>query len=576
MHRVFNSLQSAYTRGMKTFLQPIFTALIVIIGVSIGVVAQAEQITQFSAEIDMQASGIVSVTETIAYDFGAAEHHGIYRDIPYRYAGSSGTRRSVKIRVQSVQDEAGNSYRYETSRSDGTLRLKIGDPETLVSGEHTYVIRYTADGAINWFDGQPEFYWNVTGNGWLVEMERVQAVIRGPQAFDLADAACFTGTLGSQEMSCSIQQLQSDRIVAAAGPLAVSEGLTVVVRFPAGAIPEPTPAERVLKVIADNWGFALPIVTLAALWVVYLRFGKDPRGRGTIIPEYEAPKSMSPAMLGYLIDEKIDARDISASIIGLAVKGHLTIKKEAVKFGKDTYRLTKRNDAHTKLTKFEEQLLDTLFANGESVTLKALRSSFSKALPKLHKTLSREAERQGYFDISPSFARNICITIGTVMFVAGLVMFGVMFPIGIGLLLSGVFVLFFSSVLARRSLHGVHVTEHIKGFKRFLSVTEAERLKFHNAPKREPNEFMAMLPFAIALAVEKEWAAQFADIAIPQPEWFNGNWTTFNAAVFASSLSSFSDSAKAQAFTPASSGGSGMGGGGFSGGGFGGGGGGSW
>src|SRR5690606_15920418 len=142
MHRVFNSSESAYTRGMKTFLRPIVTALIITVGASVGVAVHAEQITQFSAEIDVQSNGIVDVAETIAYDFGTAERHGIYRDIPYRYTGSSGIRRSVKIRVHSVQDEAGNRYSYDTSRSDGMLSLKIGDPDTLVSGEHTYVIRY--------------------------------------------------------------------------------------------------------------------------------------------------------------------------------------------------------------------------------------------------------------------------------------------------------------------------------------------------------------------------------------------------------------------------------------------------
>jgi hypothetical protein len=55
---------------------------------------------------------------------------------------------------------------------------------------------------------------------------------------------------------------------------------------------------------------------------------------------------------------------------------------------------------------------------------------------------------------------------------------------------------------------GAELVEHIAGFKLFLSVTEAARLKFFNAPDKTPEQFEKYLPYAIALEVEKEWAAQ--------------------------------------------------------------------
>jgi hypothetical protein len=117
------------------------------------------------------------------------------------------------------------------------------------------------------------------------------------------------------------------------------------------------------------------------------------------------------------------------------------------------------------------------------------------------------------------------------------------------------------------------VKEEIEGFKLFLSVTEKERLKFHNAPVKKPELFEKFLPYAMVLKVEKEWAKQFEGIYTKPPSWYQGNWNTFSVGYLASSLNSFSSSASSTiATSPASS--SGFSGG-SSGGGFGGGGGGS-
>ena len=110
-----------------------------------------------------------------------------------------------------------------------------------------------------------------------------------------------------------------------------------------------------------------------------------------------------------------------------------------------------------------------------------------------------------------------------------------------------------------------------KGFKDFLSTTEKERYKFHNAPARNTQQFMEYLPYAIAFGVEKEWAEVFKDIPLDQPSWYSSqNNSTFNAVAFTHNLSAFSTSVSS------SSGSSGSSGAGSAGGGGGGGGGGSW
>lgn len=97
-------------------------------------------------------------------------------------------------------------------------------------------------------------------------------------------------------------------------------------------------------------------------------------------------------------------------------------------------------------------------------------------------------------------------------------------------------------------------------------------------PTRTVELFEKLLPFAVVMGVEKEWAKQFESIYKAVPDWYDGsNMSSFNSVYIASSLSSSMGQAVNTSFTPpSSSSSSGFGGGGFSGGGGGGGGGGGW
>jgi uncharacterized membrane protein len=130
-------------------------------------------------------------------------------------------------------------------------------------------------------------------------------------------------------------------------------------------------------------------------------------------------------------------------------------------------------------------------------------------------------------------------------------------------------------VMPKRTKEGVLALEEIKGFKLFLSVTETERLKFHNAPAKKPELFEKYLPYAMVLKVEKEWAKQFEGLFTEPPTWYEGNWQTFSLISLTSNLNAFSSVASSTLTPSAPSSGSGFSGG-SSGGGFGGGGGGSW
>ena len=94
-------------------------------------------------------------------DFGETYRHGIERRIPIKYDRNGG-QYSIYLKVISVRDVEGNPWNFKTSRIGRDLNIRIGDADKTIRGDQNFVLHYTVRRAINFFDGAPEAYWNVT------------------------------------------------------------------------------------------------------------------------------------------------------------------------------------------------------------------------------------------------------------------------------------------------------------------------------------------------------------------------------------------------------------------------------
>jgi hypothetical protein len=146
--------------------------------------------------------------------------------------------------------------------------------------------------------------------------------------------------------------------------------------------------------------------------------------------------------------------------------------------------------------------------------------------------------------------------------------------------------LFFYLLRAPTAL-GRPIMDQLAGLRLYLQTAESDRLNL-SAPEITAERFEALLPYAVALDVEKPWSDAFAAALRrahpddPDPmshyrsSWSSGSWSSSNFSSAVSSSISGVSSALASS-VPVSSGSSGFGGGGGgSGGGGGGGGGGGW
>lgn len=430
--------------------------------------------------------------------------------------------------------------------------------------------------------------------------------------------------------------------------LAPREGLTIVVGFPKGVVAEPTAAERQRWFLHDNAsGLVLGVGALALLafyLVQWWRVGRDPKA-GTIIPLYEPPDGSAPGALRYVERMGFDDRCIAADIVDLAVRGHLRIVQDGRRY---RIERTPTSASAVPPTADEMALLDDLFRGGPTLAFEQSEHVRIGAALAAHRKRYRDAYDGSHFRrhtgivvvgalaTLATLAGAALLLRGEGRAVAGFMMLwlsgwsvgvivlcnavigawrggggkgGALFMslfalpfvggelVGIVVLVVsagflfglGVFALVAMTLLFRHLIKaptplGRRRLDQIAGLRLYLGVAERDEIAAQNAPPLTPERFHRLLPYALALGVEKNWTNRFAATVGPAAAaataaaagWYaGGGFSRAGLGDFTSGLgSAFGSAISSSSSAPGSS--SGGGGGGSSGGGGGGGGGGGW
>jgi uncharacterized membrane protein len=558
-----------------------------------SVARASEEIKNFEVNININSDASISVKESIEYDFDTSTRHGIYRDIPFKYDARGG-KYNLRISNISVTDHLGSPYDFTVSNKGDYKSIQIGNAKESVSGTKIYIIQYEVAKAINYFASSDELYWNVTGNEWIVPIRRARVSVFLPKdvPYNSLNASCFSGYSGGRATCDSISYGENDGYIGSAifseENLDVNEGLTFALAFPKGLVYQPTSSEKFMEAVWDNLIILFPLLVFLIMFSIWRNKGKDPKGRGTIVTEFDVPDQLTPAEVGTIVDEKCAGKEISGEIINLAVKGYLKIERVENKIlfvKKVDYVFKKLKEGEDLGNKHEKFLFSGIFGDKGEIKLSEIKDDFYDDYQLVKKRIYEAVSQKGYFFHSPqrmrleSFAKYSFLMF--ILFYAFSFFAKITFDAYSisSLCLAFLIIFIFSIFMPQRTSRGVMAKEHILGFKRYLSVAEKDRMDFHNAPEKSPEQFEKFLPFAVALGVEKKWAEQFKDIYRSNPAWYGGSMGSdgFNSMALIYNLDGLNSQLnEVTTHSSASSGGSGFSGGGFSGGGFGGGGGGSW
>lgn len=275
----------------------------------------------------------VDVTETQTYRFEGEYHQG-WRNIPKKDFDD--------LTDVSVTDEAtGQLLAYSSKQLDKTEPSSWNKYTTFYrDGEYviewyydardttrTWVLRYTLHGALGFYDDHDELYWNLFTE-YTVPIRSVDVDVRLSQVVDdqtqLEEALYVEdvqGGHGSRHTATGFHFF--------ARQLSAGAQMTIAPGWPKGLVDA---GAYWRGWWLKNWGFVGAVVTALITPLILLSrwyFTERHRtGRGIVIPEYEPPKNLTPAMADVLVHEKLSPKAWSATVIDLAVRGHLKIHEK--------------------------------------------------------------------------------------------------------------------------------------------------------------------------------------------------------------------------------------------------------
>src|SRR6185369_8115318 len=366
------------------------------------------RISNFQSNIAVMKDGTMMVTEHISLVF-IGEWHGIHRTLPIEYPGPHGTNYTLFIKVHSVTDDSGEKLKYEASVSKGYRDLKIYIPGAVDTSKQVN-IQYEVSNGIRFFDQYDELYWNVTGNDWPVPIDHAAAFVLFPaNAAGQLRAQAFSGVYGSHDQDVKSEVNGNQVSFESNNPLPMRGGLTVDVYIPKGILDQPSIFTRAGWFLRSNGIILLPIFSFVVMFTMWWYKGRDPDPGMSVAPMYEAPKDMSPAEVGSLVDDSVDPRDITSTIVDLAVRGfiHIEEKQEKVLFFKSTdytFKLLKQRDQWTGLRAHESAMLSNMFSGSDLIHLSDLKNRFYLALPGVKKNILSELKQKGMYSVDPDSA----------------------------------------------------------------------------------------------------------------------------------------------------------------------------
>lgn len=562
----------------------------------------------------------VTITETIVQVF-RSDRHGIERFIPLKTNLSTNVMRSLEVSASpGTPDQA-----QLTDITDG-VAVRIGDPDTTVTGTHAYRLTYVLENLVSVENGQAVVRLDAI-NQWDQRIESFTYRIVGPGAPTLV--RCFVGAFESTEPCGSAKQDATGGDFAVGRILEPGEGFTTEVTYPLGAVA----ASAAITTLRGPTGIALVVwlvlyASVAAGYVITILRARRSRAvaaasvaltfdgpttpalpdrmmRGvaevdTLVSdpqmdaplEFVPPLNLDPASMLRLRDTvTVDVPLLLAStLVDLAADGMVDLERK----DHNSWTVRRHDRAPRPVRDYEEILLRALLGDQRERELEDASSEVGDALDRFMAALDAHLVELNLVTPSKmtfSASRNPagCVAagmLGGMLTVSAAVAFFVVrsavgtaaSSIIIGVAVSAIVLLMAltreRSRLMRYTKRGLGAVFRISGFERFFRDSEA----IHARAAGNMNLYREYMGYAVALGHVNEWVgAMPTEVsnalvgAVPvaalgelayHPLWIASS-QRYTATHTVKSRSSFS-------------GGGGFSGGGFSGGGGGGGGGGSW
>src|SRR5437016_4662347 len=393
---------------------------------------------------------------------------------------------------------------------------------------------------MNSFADHDELFWNVDGGLWPVPKQKVSATVFIPTG-SFQKAACYQGPTGSTE-PCTSENTSSSATYSSTRELGSGEQMSVVTGLNKGAVNVPAPLLEARKRHFPQDAFDVnPLTVVGGLLLLlagvglivrfWLRHGRD-RAYLTryyqtndaapdrlepvfqhepVVVEFEPPQKLRPAELGLILDESADTKDVTATIVDLAVRGFLTISEVQ---GKRDWLLVRKSAEVAGMLPYEMTLFKGLFANRQQVKISELKGTFQSTLRSAEGEVYADAMSHKFFRARPDLVRLATVGVAILIALAGAgltFLLGITFGgglIGVAVLLVGVVLMAMHRAMASRTATGREVMQKTLGFRLYMTTAEKYRQQF--AEKAEI--FTQLLPYALDFVCFARWSKALEEV----------------------------------------------------------------
>lgn len=514
----------------KTASRVVRTMLIALVGaiawVAGGVTAHAaETVDSYLVQVNVEQDGTLKITATITFDAAPATFTQVI-DTATRTPSSQ----EYRYTISDVTAKAGaTDLAVTVTPGQGSSTVSIATGGTAEPIVLSYTVRGAAIGAA---DGGTVVQWPLV-QGLSQPVTLFEGVASAPAMFSSID--CAAGLPGAPGACTFFSGGTHDN----PAPVFHHEGLPAggfveaTMRFPAGvAVNEDLhtlwTAERAFSTGPAELLSALALLVLGGvgLWFAHRKVGRD--AVGAVAPtriaefhpiadgqsEFRVLDAVRPGQVGTVLDERVDPVDITATVLDLAVRGHLRIHElERASTHAATDWSFERLAGTEPLATYEQTLLDALAPAGGTVTVSSLPAAVVPVIPQVQSELYDEVVSRGWFARRPDTTRNTWTRLGWIALAVALLItillaaFTTFGLAGIALVLIALGVIFVAAEMPARTTAGAGVLSGLQVLSGTLLTQPTDQL-----PKgRVPEQLAVILPYAVVLGGADRWLQAIAD-----------------------------------------------------------------
>jgi uncharacterized membrane protein YgcG len=489
--------------------------------------AQSEEFSKFDVSVTVQQDGSLNISEDISVIAnGNIIKRGITRALPIGTIGNDVKMERFDYDIQSVSRD-GSSEDYHTKNQGGSKVVYFGSKDRYLDpGAHRYKLNYTAPKQIYFLEDKEEVRWTLAGSDTQLPIRAASLTLTVPNGMNVLATACYTGEVGSTEQACQMVKNGNQITYTLSRPLNKGEAMVIAAGFPVGSFVKPTPPPPPSPLQKNGTKYISFIGMLIALMYGYRTWqihGVDPP-TPDVRTQFTAPRGLSPASVQFLNYTMSSQTQLTASLTDLAIKGYIKIDEEERKSflsKKEIFvirPLEKDPEVHNDLAPEQVVLYDQLYNMGDI----DLDGEYDKRLAKATTAHNKSLKDQHAEFMSQGNNGWKVLPYGLIMLAtvgAAAIFLGNAENLGIVLFIFAVTLLvvgtpLYAWLIRKPSEDKVKLWAEIKSLKDYLKLSEEKRRAIPNAPEMTPEYFQSVLPYAIALGIENNWAADLqSDLA---------------------------------------------------------------